>query len=54
MLCGLPTPNQDLLPQLSLVMGSLGHGDTHWFFSGLVFQEIDKIGRIKPAMNSWH
>lgn len=35
--------------------GILGHGDTDWFFSGLLFQEeINKMGRIKPVMNSWH
>ena len=39
---------------LCLGTGSLGHGDTDWLLSGLVFQEIDKMGRIKPAMNSWH
>lgn len=39
---------------LCLGTGSLGHGDTEWLFSGLVFQEIDKMRRIKPAMNSWH
>lgn len=40
-----------VLLRLCLGTGSLEHGDTAWLISGLVFQEIDKVGRIKPATN---
>lgn len=53
-LCGLPSLSWAVLLWLCLWMGSLGHGDTDWLLSGLVFQEINEMGRIKPAMNSWH
>lgn len=53
-LCGLPASSWAVQLWLCLGTGSLGHGDTDWFLSGLFFQEIDKMWRIKPAMKSWH
>lgn len=54
--CGLHSLSWAVLScsAMPLRTGSLGHGDTDWLLFGLVFQEIDKMGRIKPAMNSWH
>ena len=52
MLCGLRASSLAVLLGLCLGMGSVGHRDTDWLLPGLVFQEIDKMGRIKPATNS--